>query len=157
MDERIDFTRLEQSAPPGDLWPAIAEKLDQRRKRRFMQRLSALAAAVLLAALAVVVIQSPQPLVDGDAVSAQAVELESLQARSARLESRLAAYGDGVVGGGSLEGLVWLEEELGWLDAQLAESPGDIDLWRQRLGLLEELNQRYARDHWGNEVLLAGI
>lgn len=157
MDERIDFTRLERPGPPDDLWPAIATELNRRRRRRLMQRTSALAAAVLLAAIAVVVIQSSQPLVEGDAATARVGELESLQARCAHLESRLAAHGDGLVVSGSLEGLVWLEEELAWLDAQLAESPGDIDLWRQRLELLKELDQRYARDHWGNEILLAGI
>lgn len=157
MDKAIDFSRLTQSKPPADLWPAIAGELDRRRKQRFMRRLLAATAVFLLAALVVVITQAPDVANEGRLPTAQSVRLDGLQARSARLEAELSTYRRGVVESDSLESLVWLEVELGWLDSQLADSPDDPGLWRQRVELLQELSRRYAREHWGNEILVAGI
>lgn len=157
MDERIDFTRTRPMEPPEDLWPAIAGELDRRGRNRFARRVWTIVAAFLVVVLAVVLTPAPRVTTESETAGAGATRLEALQAQSARLESRLAGYRGGVVESNALEGLFWLEAELGWLDEQLTRSPGDADLWRQRIELLEELNRRYARDHWASEVFLAGI
>jgi len=157
MDKAIDFSRLAQARPPADLWPAIAGELDRRRKQRFARRMFGAAAVFLLAALAVLVTQVPQVATDDQPPAAQSLRLDDLQARSAQLEEALAFYRSGVVESDSLESLVWLEVELAWLDSQLAGAPEDSHLWRERVELLEELGRRYASEHWGNDILVAGI
>ncbi|MEE4304681.1 MAG: hypothetical protein V2J19_11045 [Wenzhouxiangella sp.] len=159
MDDAIDFTRLERSGPPGDLWPAIAGELDRRRRHRFVRRVSALAAMVTVVVLASVFVQMPAPTpAPGEASSSpEPWTLAELRAASSRLESRLADHRQRPVGGLELESLLWLEAELAWLDEQLADSPADRDLWRQRVELLAELNRRYADGDWRREMLLASV
>ncbi|NEZ04832.1 hypothetical protein G4Y73_11785 [Wenzhouxiangella sp. XN201] len=159
MDERIDFTRMQQTGPPEDLWPAIAEDLDRRGKQRFLRRFSAVAAMVAVVVLATVMVEMPAPPAPGDGPTAQpaGVTLADLQATSAQLESRLADQRQSVVEGIELEALLWLETELAWLDEQLADSPADRDLWRQRIVLLQELNRRYAEGDWRHDLLLASV
>lgn len=157
MDERIDFTRIQRPGPPEDLWPAIAEDLDRRGKQRFLRRFSAVAAMVAVVVLATVMVEMPAPPAPGDGPGAQpaGVTLADLRATSAQLESRLADQRQSVVEGIELEALLWLETELAWLDEQLADSPADRDLWRQRIVLLQELNLRYAEGDWRHDLLLA--
>lgn len=157
MDERIDFSRMQQAGPPEDLWPAIAGELDGRKKRRFVQRFSALAAMITMVVLAAVMVEVPAPpAADGDPAAQPAgVTLAELRSASADLESRLADQRQSVVEGIELESLLWLETELAWLDEQLADSPNDRELWRQRIVLLQELNRRYAEGDWRHDLLLA--
>jgi len=159
MDEPIDLTRLERSGPPDDLWPAIADELDRRGKRRLVRRLSALAAAISVIVLASVFVGLPAPPagVQQAATGSSEVTLAQLQATSAWLEARLSDQRRSVVDGTELESLLWLEAELAWLDEQLAHAPTDPELWRQRIELLAELNQRYADGGWRHDMLLARI
>lgn len=159
MDDAIDFTRMNRSGPPDDLWPAIAGELDRRRRHRFVRRVSALAAMVTVVVLASVFVQMPAPMpAPGEAPSSpEPWTLAELRATSSRLESRLADHRQSPVDGLELESLLWLEAELAWLDEQLADSPADRDLWRQRVELLAELNRRYADGDWRREMMLASV
>lgn len=159
MDERIDFTRIQQVGPPEDLWPAIAGALDRRHRRRLVRRFSALAAMITVIVLATMMVEMPVPpsAPGGEMVRNTEVTLADLRATSARLESRLAEQRQSVVDGMELESLLWLEAELAWLDEQLADSPADRELWRQRIELLAELNRRYAEGDWRRDMLLAGV
>ncbi|HSH27376.1 MAG TPA: hypothetical protein VK972_06375 [Wenzhouxiangella sp.] len=159
MDDAIDFTRIQGSGPPDDLWPAIAGELDRRRKHRFARRVSALAAVVAMAVLAAVLVDAPAPPAGEELIASApaGVTLADLRAVSARLESRLSDRRQRVVGGIELEPLLWLEAELAWLDEQLADTPADPELWRQRVMLLQELNRRYADGDWRRELLLASV
>jgi hypothetical protein len=159
MDDAIDFTRMNRSVPPDDLWPAIAGELDRRRRHRFVRRVSALAAMVTVVVLASLFVQVPMPLTGpaGQPGAAAEVTLADLRATSARLEGRLADHRQRPVGGLELESLMWLEAELAWLDEQLADAPADRELWRQRIALLAELNRRYADGDWRHDVLLASV
>ena len=159
MDDAIDFTRMNRSGPPDDLWPAIAGDVDRRRRRRFVQRFSAVAAMITVVVLATVMVEMPMPQVDGDspAASRTGATLGELQAVSARLESRLSDRRQSVVDGVELESLLWLEAELAWLDEQLADAPADRELWRQRVVLLQELNRRYGDGDWQREMLVASV
>jgi hypothetical protein len=160
MDKAIDFSRMNDAGPPDDLWPAIAGELDRRKRRRFTQRLSALAAMVTVVVLATVLVDAPAPPAADPTVDAGApaeVTLAELRATSAWLEDRLSAQRQRPVGGQELESLMWLEAELAWLDEQLADAPRDQELWRQRVVLLNELNQRYAGGDWRREMLLASV
>ena len=161
MDKAIDFSRMPADAgPPDDLWPAIAGELDRRRRHRFTQRLSALAAMVAVVVLATVLVDAPSPPIGEptpDAGAPAEVTLAELRATSAWLEDRLSSQRQRPVDGRELESLMWLEAELAWLDEQLADAPQDRELWRQRVALLDELNRRYAGGDWRREMLLASV
>ncbi len=164
MDERIDFTRMNRSGPPENLWPTIAGELDRRRRHRFVRRVSALAAVVTVVVLVTVLVDVPAPPAGGEPIASTPTDsgstgltLAELRAASARLESRLSDQRQRAVGGMELESLLWLEAELAWLDEQLADTPADRELWRQRVVLLQELNRRYADGDWRREMLLASV
>lgn len=164
MDDAIDFTRMNRPGPPDDLWSAIAGELDRRKKHRFVRRVSALAAMVTVVVLATVLVDAPTPPVGEEPIASAPAEsasseltLADLRAASARLESRLSDQRQRAVGGMELESLLWLEAELAWLDEQLADTPADRELWRQRVVLLQELNRRYADGDWRRDMLLASV
>ena len=165
MDNAIDFSRMPDSAPPDDLWPAITGELDRRGRRRFVQRLSALAAMVTVVVLATVLLDAPPgpgpgygpDPVAGQGAGASEVTLAELRAQSAVLEASLSRQRQRVVDGAGLESLIWLETELAWLDEQIMDDPDDRGLWRERVGLLIELNRRYAEGDWQQGILLASV
>lgn len=159
MDERIDFTRMQQAGPPEQLWLAIAGELDRQERHRYVRRAFAAAAMVTVVVLASVMIDVPAPPSGANNPVAAPAELtlNELRAISARLETRLGDQRQSVVDGVDLESLLWLESELAWLDEQLADAPADTDLWRQRILLLQELNRRYAEGDWQRELLLASV
>ena len=67
----------------------------------------------------------------------------------------LAQQRDGLLDATSVESLAWMEQELGWLDMQLADSPSDTRLWQQRANLLAEMASQYQRNNWQTELQLA--
>ena len=122
----------------------------------------ALAAAVSVFAIGLVVIlanapdvqPSSQSMLADSSTSTEAaalseadhstVELELAQTASAVLETRLRQVSNGVVAADQLDMLLLLESELGWVDELLIDRPEDIELWQQRVSLLDEMQQRYA-------------
>ncbi len=126
--------------PPRDRWDVVraavvAEKAHRRRRWGGLT----LAAAAGLAGILVI-----RPIV-GDKVYAD--ELAQAKQQSAKLESTLRAYdNDGrVVSGRSAALCAQLEEQIAQLDGQLTQSALDaqdralLDLWRQRVGLMQQL------------------
>jgi len=153
--------------PPPALWASIRSELDQRQTARRHRRgtFSASAvAAVAVAVLAVVINLVHQPNLspgpDSTSILAMSADESALiQARqvSALLEASLRRQNLGAVNTVSVESLVWLENELGWLDTRLASNPNDLDLWQQRNQLLNEMNRLYGQSSWQAQMQHASL
>ena len=136
---------LPRRDPPAALWSSIRDELDQRRSARRLRR-GALASLAMAACAVVVVItlalqvpSEPPGLVhSGDNALVQARQVSAL------LESQLRLRHLAAVDTDSIESLVWLENELHWVDLQLSSKPDDIELWQRRAELLAEMNQVYG-------------
>lgn len=143
---------LPQSVPLPDLWPDLAQSLAARRRKPWRRALAAaLAAAVALAVLV------PRPSThDADSAAAftggaatatpdatpAADELATLHRRSQALERWIAGATQAPLDGRDLMAAVEIEDMIGLIDVQLGATRGDADalpLWRQRVGLLEDL------------------
>jgi len=145
--------------PPAALWSAIRADLDQRRRAR-RQRLHGWIGSALAASLLVGVILAPPdlnpdrpPPAEAFATPDEQPGLNQARQLSALLESGLRERHWRPLNAASVERLVWLESELGWLDARLHDQPGSLDLWRQRIELLGEMNRLYADKYWQADVL----
>ncbi len=155
--EPLKFDSLPPLTPPEGLWDAISRDLDAaehkpaRTPRRFAWPLAA-AAMVAIAAIAVVLRSAPGPV---DAVADEAEYLADLQTVSAALEADLAQHRFGVVNATTADALARIQQELAWLDVQIAADPDDSALWIERVALLGELNERYRRSDWQSELRLA--
>ncbi len=154
---------LPPATPPPALWSAVRTELDQRqharRQRRFAWISSGVAAAAVLMVL-VSVVDTPEMVTTLDPAAAiTSVDSSLIQARqlSALLESQLRQHTLGAVSASSVESLLYLENELGWLDTRLASQPDDLALWQKRIELLGEMNRQYGRNDWQNEVRLTSI
>ncbi len=156
MNERNELNSLPEIDPPPALWSAIRGELDRRRASRRNSRILMLAvAAAIVLALAPLFFGQPDPSlpgIDQPVAAGEVDELVKARALSALLEAELRQRRHGTVSARSLESLLWLETELAWLDARLADQPSDLDLWRQRIELLSELNRHHYSDHWHAEV-----
>lgn len=155
-NDPLNLRNLPAPAPPEGLWQSIETALDDAPRGRARRHLPAAVAASL--ALVMVSLQLPNPPDDSPMPStAPNAELQLARAASARLEQVLRHQRDGVLEASAVESLAWMEYELGWLDMQLAEQPGDVELWRQRAGLLERMNRTYQQNDWRAEVRLASF
>jgi len=152
-NDPLNLQNLPARPPPDGLWSSIEATLDETAKPRAGRYLSMAAASL---ALAIAAIQLFGPA-DQPATSAAAAnpELQQARAASARLEQVLRHQRDGVLDAGSVEALAWMEQELGWLDVQLTDSPSNTHLWRQRADLLAEMASQYQRNNWQSELQLA--
>jgi hypothetical protein len=128
--------------PPRDRWPAVRAALLAGRRRRERLGWGSLAAAAAVAAVLVF-----RPFA-GE--RAGAAELTRVKRESATLERALARYDpDGRVTSGRAAALAaLLEDRIAAIDAELARlgtagapaRPAQlVDLWRQRVGLMQEL------------------
>lgn len=154
QNDPLNLRDLPAPRPPDDLWPSIAAALDDPPRKRAHSYLPvALAASLVLALAALQIID-----VGGDRTvpSANASpELELARAASARLEQVLRRQQDGVLDATAVESLAWMEQELGWLDVQLADNPTETRLWQQRADLLAEMAGQYERNNWQARIQLA--
>lgn len=156
---------LPPPAPERDPWPLLAARVRRRRQHRRLALFAvpaALAAALALALVLPAALRGPGPGVRpslpataaapapahagaaGAANPAPAEELAALRARSQRLERWVRALGAGgaPLGGRALAGVTELEDMIGLVDVQLAaggDARSQLPLWRQRVGLLEQL------------------
>ena len=165
---------LPSHSPPPALWSSIRAELDQRQQARRQRRStwisSSVAAAAVLAVL-LALVQQPdlaptpelRPMVEsGETESGQTMpsaDSKLIQARqlSALLESQLRQNTLGAVNAASMDSLLYLENELGWLDIRLASQPDDLDLWQKRIELLSEMNRQYGQNSWQNDVRFTSI
>jgi hypothetical protein len=144
--------------PPPALWRSIEGELDRqhsaRRQRRWAIASSAVAAAIVLAVVVGLVQQpaiQPPAMPDSDPALVQARQVSAL------LEAQLRQQHYGAVNTSTVESLVWLESELGWLDARLASDPNNLELWQRRTELLGEMNRLYGQSHWQSEMRLTSL
>jgi hypothetical protein len=151
-----ELERLHQSAarlralpvrrPPRDRWSAVrAAALAERRRRNWWY--AGRAAVAFAATLALVVAvragrEGEPPITDSTG------ELAVLMEQSQELEATLRAIGpDGrVLNGRAANAVVQLEDQIAWIDARLGEVgrsptivPESVDLWQQRVELLDAL------------------
>lgn len=164
-DHQRKFEDLPPLEPPPALWSAIRSELDQRGRARRLRLggwLASAAAAVAVLVVVVHLVQFPDPATDPDAMTpavADAKDSSLIQARqlSALLEARLRQQHFSAVSSGSVESLVWLENELTWLDFRLASQPDDLELWQRRTELLAEMNRLYEYDNWQSQMRLTSF
>lgn len=156
-DDPLKLTQLPQMQAPEGLWDAIAQQLDESdpvapsQPRRVLPWSLAAAAAGLALILTLMQGQSgPLPMTE-----APASQLAQLQTLSKLLEMRLDDNRYGVVNATTADSVARLEQEVAWLDMQINASPSDTTLWAERVALLGEINQRYERNDWRNEIMLA--
>jgi len=157
------LNELPSMTPPPALWSAVRTELDQRKHARRQRRFTWISASMAAAAvLAVVINVLPDPAITPAFEPEQAmasVDRELVQARqlSALLESQLRQNTLGAINASSMDRLLYLENELGWLDTRLASQPNDLSLWQQRIELLGEMNRQYGLDDWQNDVRLTSL
>jgi len=169
-NDPLNLKNLPASRPPDDLWPSIAAELAQTPKRPVRRYLLIAAAASLVVAIVTTMPFEPSDRRDyrsdyrsdyrGDYRGATPAaqpnpELQQARAASARLEQVLRRQRDGLLDATSVESLAWMEQELAWLDMQLADSPSDTHLWQQRANLLAEMAGQYQHNNWQTELRLA--
>ncbi|HEX7113356.1 MAG TPA: hypothetical protein VF216_13000 [Mizugakiibacter sp.] len=156
---------LPPPAPERDLWPLLAARVRRRQQRRRLALFAvpaALAAALALALVLPAALRAPSPGIRpplpatadataptrsgaaGTANLAPTEELTALRARSQRLERwvRTLDAGGAPLGGRALAGVTELEDMIGLVDVQLAaggDARSQLPLWRQRVGLLEQI------------------
>ena len=130
--------------PARDRWPAVREavRADKRQQRRVMAGWGSLAAAAVLATLFVV-----QPL--GNGAPTELAALDTIKQRSASIESRLTGsqLGNRVMSGWEAALAAELEDRIAVIDGQLETRTGtlaaprsaEMDLWRRRVDLMEQL------------------
>ncbi len=158
-DDTNPLNNLPRLEPPAALWPAVRGELDQRRRdRQFRRWAQASMAVAAVAVLTVVVVLIQQPADHPfDTLAADDPALIEARQFSAAMEAQLRQQHLGAVSSASVESLVWLENELGWLDTRLASQPNDIELWQRRAVLLAEMNRLYERDSWQAQLQLTSI
>lgn len=153
QNDPLNLRKLPTSTPPDDLWPLIAAALvkpPRTRARRYLPAALAASLAVALIGIQTIDLADDQPISSTDTS-----ELQMARAASARLEKLLRRQRDGLVDATAVESLAWMEQELGWLDVQLADSPSETRLWQQRVDLLAEMAGQYERNDWQARMRLA--
>jgi len=156
-NDPLNLRDLPAPSPPEDLWPSIAAQLDDpprkhaRRSLRYLPTALAASLVLALAGLQVIDMAGDRSMPSANAGS----ELALARAASARLEQVLRRQRDGVLDATSVESLAWMEQELGWLDVQLADNPSETRLWQQRADLLAEMAGQYERNNWQARIQLA--
>lgn len=129
--------------PSRDRWPVVREalRLQRRQRRRVLAGWGSLAAAAMVATVLVV-----QPPAVSD--SGQLAQLDTIKQRSASLEDRLdrEQLSNRVMSGWEAAVAAELEDRIAVIDGQLEigaptqSAPTQVvDLWRQRVSLMEQL------------------
>jgi hypothetical protein len=163
---------LPASAPPRDMWPALAARLRRRRAVRktvwftLPAAFAACAALVMLWPLApprapltapASVAQRPQPATSGSAIAA---DIAVLQASSRQCQTWVQNLDDNgaPMNGGALAQAVALQDRIGMVDLQLsaARDPATLaGLWQQRIALLQRLGLLHLQPYAVAEHTLA--
>jgi len=155
-NDPLNLKDLPELDPPGELWQSISQAMDEQgfdqpSRRRWLPVAAVAATAGIALCLGVLMQGDGLP----DRASSQQTTLAQLQAVSASLERELSRYRDGVISAASADSIARIEQELGWLDTQINQTPEDPALWIDRIALLDEMNQRYSQADWRNQLMLA--
>lgn len=162
---QTDFKHLPPLDPPPALWSAIRSELDQRSRARRLRRtgwVASAAAAVAVLAIVINLVHLPDRATPPAATETTIADsgdpsLTQIRQLSAVLEARLRQQHFSAVNSASVESLVWLENELAWLDIRLASDPNDLELWQRRTELLAEMNHLYERSNWQAQMQLTSF
>lgn len=152
------LNKLPPLDPPPALWRSIENELDQRQASQRHRRwtlISASMAAVIVLAVVIGLVRQPEIRIPAQAdIDPALVEARQI---SALLEAQLRQQHFGAVNTASVESLVWLENELGWLDMRLASDPNNLELWQRRSELLSEMNRLYGQSSWQAQMRLTSL
>ena len=151
----LNLRSLPPRQPPEDFWPVLEQALDAREAPGPARRWRSLAVAACLAVLAVGVLRLAPQEPAGPSPANAAESLQRLQTVSAALEAQLDDCRDGVLSAATADSIARMERELVWLDSQISEDPQDPVLWAERVALLGGMLQRYLREDWRAEAMLA--
>jgi hypothetical protein len=146
---------LPDAAPQPDLWPALAQSLQQRRRRPRAWRYALPAALAAGIAFALLLPRTPAPTPQAPVATTSAAtasapqpaapkdDLAELRRRSQALQDWIGTFAaNAPQDSRGLMAAVEIEDLIGLIDMQLdaARGPDDaLPLWRQRVALLEEL------------------
>lgn len=126
--------------PPRDRWPAIRAEIQRTRSRQRRRWWTGMGLAAAAAILGVMIIGPTEH-------NAVAEQLAQAKQQSAQLESTLQAYDpDGrVMSGREAELTAQLEDQIARVDGRLTQGDPNstqlLDLWRQRVDLMQQLVQ----------------
>lgn len=161
-EDPLNLRTLPTLAPGRDGWPAIAAALTADRRQRRLRRVAlvglpvtaglALALGLGLQQWATEPLPAPEvhEVAAADAAAgvtgAATPELEPLIALSQRMESRLRLLRQaaGALPADRVVHQVELEDLVIQIDEALSGNPEDLGLWRQRVGLLMDLETLYS-------------
>lgn len=148
LDQRVARLKaLPSLAPSRSQWPAVSGQLRAQRSRKRI-RWAAMAVAGLAAAASVVLVISLRP--EAHATAPQEVALDEAMHRSQQLEQLIQSYNPDarVTDGRTVRMASALEDQIATVDQQLesaqlsrsaARDQALLQLWRQRVGLLDAL------------------
>lgn len=145
---RAALAALPLAAPGSSAWPALEAALRAHIAPRPSRRRlpAALAAGIALALLLPQLIATPPAPVDRVILTTPDAgdEIDTLRAQSQQLETWLQRVADSgaPLGGQDLMAAAEIEDLIGLVDMQLGNAgirPEAAALWRQRIGLLEDL------------------
>ena len=160
------FRNMPELDPPADLWPGIEAGLDAPRSGMFRWASAASVAAILVIAIFVLQqpgeLQQPGQQVATDITAAQSDDpghLERLVSVSQKMESRLSDYraGSGAMNTGQAGMIAEFEDIIAFIDQQLSDDPGSVDLWFQRVSLMSVLLGVFAVQQSGGIGMSASL
>ena len=130
--------------PPRDRWGGVRDVIqrDRRRRLRYVRW------GTFAAAAAVILVAGVQVMGTGSRSTVSAADVQALIQQSQQLEGALRAYDptSRVLNGRAASAVAELEDRIAVIDLGLAEAQGRsasrdelLDLWRQRIQLMDEL------------------
>jgi len=137
---------LPQEAPAQSLWPMLAHQIPKKTNRYYLP----LAMAAALALLVIIPISLNSPHLSP---SPDDSDLQSVMQQSSQLENIVVATRNTTAGNASAEviGLA-LEDRIHTIDAELAagtlSTAQQLNLWQQRVGLLQEAAGLYSSQRY---------
>jgi len=158
-NDPFEFGKLPQMDPPRDLWPAIDAGLDKPAHGGMFRWASAASIAAVLV-IAVFVMQQPgEQLPAGPAQGDDPGHLGRLVTVSQKMETRLSEYraGSGVMNTDQAGMIAEFEDLIAFIDQQLSDEPGSVDLWFQRVSLMSDLLNVYAVQQSGDIGMIASL
>ena len=155
----FDLGKMPQMDPPGDFWPAIEAGLDAPSRSGMFRWASAASIAAVLV-IAVFVMQQPgEQLPVGPVQSEDPGHLQRLVTVSQKMETSLADYrtDSGAMGTDQAGMIAEFADLIAFIDQQLSDDPGSVDLWFQRVSLMSDLLGVYAVQQSGDIGMIASL
>jgi hypothetical protein len=155
----FELGKMPQLDPPKDLWPGIEAGMDAPARSGMFRWASAASIAAVLIIAAYVVQQPDSELTQPPVANEEPGHLQRLVNVSQKMETRLADYrADGGVMGTDQAGMIAeFEDLIAFIDQQLSDDPGSVDLWFQRVSLMSDLMNVYAVQQSGDIGMIASL